>query len=357
MSAPGPVRFAVAGADHLHLFQLVDRLILSGAQPIAHTDEGGLVDAYESWQQGSRRSTLDEILADDSIDLLVTAGIPRLRADTALAALAAGRSVLSDKPGVTTVEQLGQIRNAIDGRPGRPWTVLFSERFENRAVSRAVSLARTGGIGAVVQVSSTGPHSLASDRRPDWFWDPDATGGILVDIGSHQFDQFLAIVGESDLGPDLGSVEVGWAAVGNVACPDHPTMQDTGAVVLTAPGVVGDLRVDYLSPTGLPVWGDVRLTIVGTTGTLEARANIDVTGRPGAEHLIHVDAEGVRRLDVGDDPITWADTLLLDLADDGERLMPQAHVLAVCDLALRAQRAALPWGSGPAHPGERHRST
>lgn len=341
-----PLRFAVAGADHLHLFQLVDRLTLSGAQPAAHTCDGGLVSAYESWQQGSRRSTLDEILADDTIDLVVTAGIPRLRAGTALAALAAGRSVLSDKPGVTTVDQLDQIRGAIDGRTGRPWTVLFSERFENRAVTRAVALARAGAVGRVVQVSSTGPHSLAAARRPEWFWDQEATGGILVDIGSHQFDQFLAVVGE----PDLGSIDVRWAAVGNVACADHPTMQDTGAVVLTAPGVVGDLRVDYLSPTGLPAWGDVRLTIVGTTGTLEARANIDVTGRPGAEHLIHVDAEGAHRVDVGDDPVTWADTLLHDLAEGGEQLMTQAHVLDVCDLALRAQRSARPWGAGPGAP-------
>ena len=117
-------------------------------------------------------------------------------------------------------------------------------------------------------------------------------------------------------------------------------------MTLLAPGVVGEHRVDYLSPPGLDSWGDVRLSVVGTTGTIEVRANIDVTGTPGAEHLILVDQDGARRIDVANDPRPWAHDLLADLADDGERLMTQEHVLAVCDLSLQAQERAQAWGSG-----------
>ncbi len=81
--------------------------------------------------------------------------------------------------------------------------------------------------------------------------------------------------------------------VGNVACPDRPSMQDVGSLTLVARGAVGEHRVDLLSPAGLPTWGDVRLTVVGTEGTLEVRANIDVAGEPGGEHLIVTDADGV----------------------------------------------------------------
>ena len=102
--------------------------------------------------------------------------------------------------------------------------------------------------------------------------------------------------------------------------------------------------LDYLTADGLGTWGDVRLTIVGTEGVIEARANIDVAGEPGAEHLIVVDAAGTRRVDVSNRPVDWAEQFLADLADGGERLMSQAHVVAVCDLVLRAQQAATRWG-------------
>ena len=336
------VRFAVIGADHLHLFQMVDRLVGAGASAVAHAPGGGLVSMYSSWREESQERSTDEILADESIDLVVLAGIPSERAAVAVAALRAGKHVLSDKPGVTTDAQLAEIRAAIDGRDGRPWTVLFSERFENRAIGEAVAMARAGAVGRVVHVVGAGPHLLSAAHRPEWFWDAAATGGILVDIGSHQADQFLAIA----VGAGGASVpaQVRLATVGNTACADHPVMEDIGSMTLMANGVVGDHRVDYLTAEGLGTWGGVRLTIIGTDGVIEARANVDVAGEPGAEHLIVVDQAGTRRVDVSQRPVDWAEVLLADIADGGRRLMSQEHVIAVCDLVLRAQQAAARWG-------------
>lgn len=346
--AAEPLRFGVIGADHLHLFQLVDRLVAAGATAAAHAPDGGLVDMYAGWRQESAERDVDDILGDDAIALVVLAGVPRERGPMAVRVLEAGKHVLSDKPGVTTPAQLDAVRAALAGRPGRPWTVLFSERFENRAISAAVEMARAGAVGRVVHVVGAGPHLLSARHRPDWFWDDAATGGILVDIGSHQADQLLAVaVGDDSAGE--AAAEVRSSSVGNVACGDHPTMQDIGAMTLVvggvAGGVVGDHRVDYLTAAGLGTWGDVRLTIIGTEGTIEARANVDPAGQPGGEHLIVVDAEGTRRVDVSGRPVTWADQLVADLADGGQRVMSQAHVLAVCDLVLRAQQLAVPWGS------------
>lgn len=336
-----PVRFAVIGADHAHLFELVKGLAKAGASPAAHTPNGGLVETYAGWQTESRERRADEILADESIALVVLAGVPSERADVAITALRAGKHVLSDKPGVTTSAQLAEIRSAVDERSGRPWTVLFSERFGNRAISAAVEMAGDGAIGKIVHVVGAGPHFLSAERRPDWFWDDESTGGILVDIGSHQADQFLAVAASAD----GTAAEVRRASVGNVACPDHPAMQDIGSMTLVANGIVGDHRLDYLTADGLGTWGDVRLTIVGTNGVIEARANVDVAGQPGDEHLIVVDAEGTRRIDVSERPVDWAELLLADLADGGQRLMPQAHVFAVCDVVLSAQQTATRWGA------------
>lgn len=336
-------RIALVGADHNHLYEIIARLVKAGAEAAAHTTEGQFAEHYSGWQADSVEMSYDEILADDSIDLVVTAAIPNRRADIALAAIAAGKHVISDKPGLTTMTQLDAIRAAVATRPGRPWTVLFTERFENRAINEAVRLARSGAVGDVVHVVGAGPHTMWAKRRPDWFWDPEATGGILVDIGSHQVDQLLSITGAT-----AADVSIVASAVGNVASPDHPAMQDIGSMTLavhgSARGTVGDHRLDFLTARGLGTWGDCRLTIVGTEGTIEARANVDVAGAEGAEHLIVVDAEGTRRVDISGVVVDWGEQLLADLVDDGERLMTQQHAIDVTDVCLRARASAGVWG-------------
>jgi predicted dehydrogenase len=338
----------------VHLFEIVDRLEKAGAETVAHTADGSLVGAYADWRTDSVERSFDDILADDTIQLVVTAAIPNQRADIALAAIAAGKHVVTDKPGLTTMAQLDAVRAAVAGRPGRPWTVLFTERYENRAIAEAVRLARSGAVGRIVHVIGAGPHTMWAKRRPDWFWDPEATGGIIVDIGSHQVDQFLAITGVGAV-----DVEIVAAAVGNVASPDHPGMQDIGSMTLACPsgsgpegqaGVVGDHRLDYLTAKGLGTWGDCRLTIVGTEGTIEARANVDIAGVEGAEHLIVVDGEGTRRVDISGVAVEWGEQLIADLADGGERLMAQQHAIDVTDVCLRAQAAARPWGLRGSRP-------
>ena len=347
-------RIALVGADHNHLYEIIDRLVKAGAEAVAHTAEGQFVEHYSGWQAGSQERTFDDVLADDTIDLVVTAAIPNRRADIALAAIAAGKHVVSDKPGLTTMDQLDAIRAAVADRPGRPWTVLFTERYENRAINEAVRLARSGAVGSIVHVIGAGPHTMWAKRRPAWFWDPEATGGILVDIGSHQVDQFMTITGTTS-----ADVSIVTSMVGNVASPDHPAMQDIGSMTLAClfgsgperqggRAVVGDHRLDYLTAKGLGTWGDCRLTIVGTEGTIEARANVDVAGLEGGEHLIVVDADGTRRVDISGVVVDWGEQLLADLADGGERLMTQQHAIDVTDVCLRAQAAARPWGRPPA---------
>ncbi len=332
-------RFGVIGIEHLHVFELVNGLLDAGAEDVAYAgDDGPMLDLYAGWRSAAPRVGTDAIVDDPTVDLVVLAGVPDGRASIAEAALKAGKAVLSDKPGVTTLDQLDAVSGAAI-EAGRRWWVLFSERFTNRAVSEAVRRARAGEIGRVVDVVGLGPHTLMADSRPGWFWDPARYGGILVDIGSHQVDQFCAIV-DPEVTHD---VTIASASVGNVACPDHPLMQDIGRVSLTGAGATGNHRVDYLTAPGLGSWGDCRLMITGTEGTLEVRANIDPGGAEGAEHLIKVDGTGTHRIDCSTVPVDWAERLLADLADGTDTFVSAIHVERVCRLALEAQAGADRW--------------
>ena len=336
-AAPPSLRIGVIGAEHPHLFTIVEPLLELGATTVAHSVGSGMwPDAYRGWRTDSDERSPDGVLDDPSIDLIVTADVPSKRGPIAAEALRRSKNVLADKPGVTTIEHLDAVVAASTASSAR-WWVLFSERFEHPAVIEAVRMARSGELGEIVHVTGLGPHSLGADTRPDWFWDMAATGGILVDLASHQVDQFLAVTGATS-----GSVSVVAAAAGNAAVPQHPGFEDVGHIVLACDGVVGHHRVDYLTPAGLGAWGDPRLTIVGTRATAEVRAVIDVAGTPGGEHLIVVDAEGTRRVD-DLPPARWAVDLLADLFDDGERFMARNHSAAVSRLTLEAQRSATVW--------------
>lgn len=336
MRSRGKIRVGVIGLDHIHGLVLAVRLWQAGATIAAFHAQGSKnVAAMRLLGPKAKSSSIDAIIEDPTIDLIVTAAIPRDRGDIAVRALRAGKHVVADKPGVTTLQGLAELDAAV-AETGKRWWVMFGERFENRAVAEACLRAQLGDIGRVVSVLGLGPHRMGADGRPDWFWDAQATGGILVDIGSHQADQFLMATG-------AGTAEVVTASVGNVASPRHPGMQDIGQMVITGGGAVGTHRVDYLSPRGLKTWGDGRLMIVGTDGTIEVRTNVDVAGRKGKEHLIVVDAKGTRRLDATVRKVDWAARCVADVMDGSDTFVAQDHVRAVCDLTLRAQAAAGTW--------------
>ncbi|WP_196260822.1 Gfo/Idh/MocA family protein [Pelagibacterium limicola] len=328
------VRFAAVGIDHGHIFEHVNGLKASGAQFAGFCPESsipGLVDAFRRTYPDAAELERDAIFADDSIDVICIAAVPRDRAALAIQAMDAGKDVMVDKPGVTTFEQLEAVEATV-ARTGRIFSICFSERFCVPSAVVAGKLVADGAIGRVVQTIGTGPHRRGTGR-PEWFFDPDAFGGIIVDIASHQIDQFLFYTGSE-------TARVLASTVGNFAHPQIPRFQDFGDVLLASDKGAGYIRVDWFTPEGLPTWGDGRLTILGTEGYIELRKYIDIAGRPGKDHLFIVDSEGIRHIDCGDEPLEYFDKFLADVRDRTETAMTQRHAFEVCRLSLEAQASA-----------------
>lgn len=279
-----------------------------------------------------RVQELSELLQDPEIDLVLIATIPSERADYAIAAMEAGKDVMVDKPGCTTLEQLERIKACV-AKTGRIWSVNFSERFEVASVTRAAELVQEGAIGRVIQTLGMGPHRLNEATRPDWFFKRECYGGILTDIASHQIDQFLYFTGSTD-------AEVTMASVANYANDRHPGLQDFGEIALRSPEGHGYIRVDWYTPDALPTWGDGRLTILGTDGYIELRKYVDVAGEPGIDHLYLVNGTKCEKIDCASAGLPYFDRLAEDVRNRTETAMPQAHAFKVMELALKAQSLA-----------------
>ncbi|MBF9050161.1 Gfo/Idh/MocA family oxidoreductase [Roseobacter sp. HKCCD9010] len=329
------LRFAALGLDHRHIYGMAGNMIVAGAEFVGWWTDGnpGTLDGFDKRFPGVPRA-MDkaQLLDDPTIDLILISAIPRDRAALAIAAMEAGKDVMVDKPGCTTLEQLEAIKACV-AQTRCIWSVDFSERFEVPSVTRAAELVAEGAIGKVVQTVGLGPHRLNRPTRPDWFFERDAYGGILTDIASHQIDQFLYFTGATD-------AEITLASVGNFANPSDPGLQDFGEIALRAPEGHGYIRVDWYTPDALPNWGDGRLTILGTEGYIELRKYVDVGGRDGTDHLVLVNGTRCENIDASDAGLPYFARLAADIRDRTETAMPQAHAFKVMELGLKAQEMA-----------------
>ena len=271
------------------------------------------------------------LLDDLSINFIVLSAVPRDRADLAIAAMRCGKDVLCDKPGVTTLDQLADVQRAVR-ETGRIWSVCFSERFIKKSARKAWDLVRVGAIGRVVQTLGLGPHRLNRALRPAWFFDKPAYGGIINDIGCHQIDQFLAFTGAEDA--TIVSSTIGCFGT------EPAGFEDFAELTLQTASVRGYARVDWFTADGLPTWGDGRLFVLGTEGTIEVRKNVDIAGRDGEDHVFLVDKTGTRHISCNDEPVTYFRDFVSDVANRTTGAVPQSHVFAVCRLALEAQARA-----------------
>jgi predicted dehydrogenase len=329
-----PIRFAAIGLNHSHIYGQTRAMLNAGAELVAvHADEDDLVAEYQrAFPQAKRVADKRAILDDRSVHLVVSAIVPDIRGALAIEVMRHGKDVMVDKPGVITLDDLAAVKKA-QAETGRIFSVCYSERFENRATEKASQLVAAGAIGKVVQTVGLGPHALANNPRPDWFYQRKRYGGILTDIAAHQCDQFLHFTGSTQ-------AEVVASHIGNVANPDRPELEDFGEVLLRGNGGTGYIRVDWLTPNGLGVWGDGRLTILGTDGYIELRKYIDIGGRPGANHLFLVDGKSQRYIDCADEPLPYGPRLVQDILNRTETAMPQAHCFLATELALRAEAQA-----------------
>jgi predicted dehydrogenase len=329
-----PIRFAAIGLNHGHIYGQTGLLLRAGAEMACYyAEEPELRRDYESrFPQARLAASVDAVLEDPSIDLVISAAIPCERAPLGIRVMRAGKDYMSDKPAFTTLAQLAEARQ-VQAETGRIFSVDYSERFENRATVKAEELVRAGAIGAVVHTVGLGPHRARYATRPPWFFDPAKYGGILTDIASHQFDQFLAFTGAT-------AAEIVAAQVANYHHPQWPAFEDFGDVMVRAPGCSGYFRVDWFTPQGLDTWGDTRLTVIGSDGYLEVRKNIDIAGRPGSDHLFLVDQKETRYIDCRQVELPYGRQLLHDIRHRTETAMTQAHCFLASELALKAQAAA-----------------
>jgi predicted dehydrogenase len=336
------IKFGVCGMSHDHIFGMIGAVQRGGGELVAAW--GGEEDKTGAFKKrfpnAKMVATQEEILDDPSLQLVLTSQIPNERAGIAVRAMKHGKDFLSDKPGMTTLAQLAEVRKTA-AETGRIYAILYSELLEVKAAVYAGELVRQGAIGKVIQTINIAPHQIVQGggdagggaQRPEWFWHPDQYGGILCDIGSHQVDQFLYYTGSKQ-------AEVVESQIANVRHPDRPRFQDFGDMVLRGDRGFGYVRLDWFTPDGLGTWGDGRLFILGTGGYIEIRKYTDVGVKRQGNNLFIVDNKQARSIDCNQMPLPFGPQFVADIVNRTHTAQDPEECLLAAQLVIEAQNKA-----------------
>lgn len=337
------IRFAVCGMSHDHVYGMIGAIQRGGGELVAAWgDEEDKLAAFAKRYPGVKMAkTQDEILHDGSIQLVLSSEKANERAGIGVRAMRAGKDFLSDKPGITTLEQLAEVRKTI-AETKRIYAIMYSERLEVKAAVYAGELVQKGAIGKVIQTINIAPHQInqrpgdwggGMGSRPAWFWNDVQFGGILCDIGSHQLDQFLFYTGSKQ-------AEVVASQVTNVRHPKFPHFQDFGDMMLRGDKGLGYVRLDWFTPFGLGTWGDGRLFILGTEGYIEIRKYTDVAVKKQGNNLFLVDGKEARYIDCNNMPLPFGPQFVADIVNRTHTAQDQEQCLLAAELSIKAQKNA-----------------
>ncbi|NQU39706.1 MAG: Gfo/Idh/MocA family oxidoreductase [Lentisphaerae bacterium] len=330
---PGEFMFAASHFDHGHIYGQINGLVGAGGtlKYIYEPDVSRHKAVLEANPGCTAVEHFEVILEDDAVKLVTSAAVPCDRYAVGLQVLDAGKDYLTDKSPFTTLDQLAEAKAKVI-QTGQKYMVCYSERLLSESAYHAGELIRQGAVGKVLSVINLAPHNLAAATRPDWFFDKDKYGGILTDIGSHQFEQFLTYAGALD-------GVVNYAQVANLGHPEFPGLEDFGEASLsTDTGASCYCRLDWWNPGGLRTWGDGRTFVVGTEGTLEIRKYIDVARQTGGNLIFLVDGKGEQEIDcTGKVGQPYFGQLIMDVLNRTEEAMTQAHAFKAAELSMVAQ--------------------
>ena len=110
------IKFAVCGMSHDHIHGMIGAVQRGGGVLVAAWggEEDKLATFKKRYPDVKIVATQDEIINDPSIQLVLSSQIANERAAIGIRAMKHGKDFLSDKPGVTTLEELAAMRKTIE---------------------------------------------------------------------------------------------------------------------------------------------------------------------------------------------------------------------------------------------------
>jgi len=196
--ARAPLGIGIVGcgraAEDLHLPALAR---MSSATAVAAVDVDPAALAHVSGKYGIPRAyhRLDELLADPAVAVVIVCTPPATHAEIALAAVAAGKHVLVEKPLALLPADTKRLVKA-ERHTGSVTAVGLNLRC-HRLVETARGIVASGAIGPISTLRTTWTAGYAHGRPlPGWRRLRGEGGGVVYEVGTHHVDLWRYLLGD-----------------------------------------------------------------------------------------------------------------------------------------------------------------
>ena len=179
------VGYGGQGAWHANWAMKSDVVALAGIYDIAEKRMQAAKD------NGIRTySSLDEILADSTVDIVLCATPNDVHKDIVVNSLLAGKNVICEKPVALTVADFDEMVAAAE-KSGKVFSVHQNRRWDVDFLA-IKGLIASGEIGDTINIESRihGSRGIPSD----WRCHKPYGGGMMLDWGVHLIDQMLQLI-------------------------------------------------------------------------------------------------------------------------------------------------------------------
>lgn len=195
------------------------------------------------------------LLADPDVQAVIVTTPTHTHCEVVTAAAEAGKAIFCEKPTALTLRETDMMLDAVQAA-GVPFQVGFMRRFD-RAYVEAKRQIDAGLIGQPVAVRSVSRDPFRTSLE---YANPAVSGGLIVDMGIHDFDVVRWLMGD-----EVTRVYTETAAL---VYPELTTVGDVDNAQIAlkfANGGVGNIEVSRTARYGY----DIRAEVVGTEGTLQ----------------------------------------------------------------------------------------
>lgn len=214
-------------------------------------------EVYGTWQ---------ELVQSPTVDIVSIVTPPHLHKEIAIAALAAGKHVICEKPMAMNLAEAEEMFAAAQAAPGQLAIVDHELRFHPMRMQLR-QMIKEGVVGNVLRIDMQrlGPDRLNPATPYTWWADAERGGGMLNAVGSHLIDMGRWLVGRMDA--ITGQLQIGHyyrteAGSGHetrVSADDHVDI-----LVRYANGAQGSLVASGMTPGGY----GITTLVVGSEGAL-----------------------------------------------------------------------------------------
>ena len=240
----GIIGYGGMGGWHVNKLQTMENPEIAGIWDIRECQRekarGKGIHVYES---------LEDLLSDETVDLVLIATPIDVHKPLAIAAMEAGKNVVCEKPVTLNSADLQEMVDA-SVRTGKVFTVHQNRRWDKDFLV-VKKIIEEGTLGPIFRIESRvqGAHGIPGD----WRGLPEHGGGMILDWGVHLLDQALLLYPEA-------KIETVYATVSHVT----NTLVDDG------------FYADLLFDNGIHMWVEVgtsnfvelpRWMVNGTDGT------------------------------------------------------------------------------------------